>query len=76
MTETPAILVADGNVMDIEMEKKMIIQNLDIRGSQRVMEINIDHGMIKSMNPKISTSRNLKDGLASLLFDQSKILEG
>ena len=62
--------------MDIQMEKMMMMQNPDFKGSPRVMEINIDHGLIKSMNGKVSTSANLLDDLSLLLFDQSRILEG
>ena len=76
LTESPARLVADDNAMDIQMEKMMMMQNPDFKGSPRVMEINIDHDLIKSMNGKIKTSTNLLDDLALLLFDQSRILEG
>jgi len=76
LTESPARLVADDNAMDIQMEKMMMMQNPDFKGSPRVMEINIDHGLIKSMNGKVSTSANLLDDLSLLLFDQSRILEG
>jgi molecular chaperone HtpG len=76
LTESPARLVADDNAMDIQMEKMMMIQNPNFKGSPRVMEINIDHDLIKSMNGKVSTSANLLDDLSLLLFDQSRILEG
>jgi len=54
----------------------MMMQNPDFKGSPRVMEINIDHDLIKSMNKKSKDSTNLLDDLALLLFDQSIILEG
>ena len=76
LTESPARLVADDNAMDIQMEKMMMMQNPDFKGSPRVMEINIDHDLIKSMNKKSKDSTNLLDDLALLLFDQSIILEG
>ena len=76
LTESPARLIADDNAMDIQMEKMMMIQNPDFKGSPRVMEINIDHDLIKSMNAKTSTSVNLIDDLSLMLFDQSRILEG
>ena len=53
-----------------------MMQNPDFKGSPRVMEINIDHDLIKSMNKKSKDSINLLDDLALLLFDQSIILEG
>jgi len=55
---------------------KLLMQNPDFKGSPRVMEINIDHDLIKSMNKKSKDSTNLLDDLALLLFDQSIILEG
>ena len=54
----------------------MMMQNPDFKGSPRIMEINIDHDLIKSMNKKASSSVNLIDDLSLLLFDQSRILEG
>ena len=76
LTESPARLVADDNAMDVQMEKMMMMQNPDFKGSPRIMEINIDHDLIKSMNKKSSTSVNLIDDLSLMLFDQSRILEG
>ena len=76
MTESPARLIADENGMDIQMEKMMMMQNPDFEGSPRVLEINIEHALIKSMNKKLESSSGVISDLALLLFDQSKILEG
>ena len=76
MTESPARLIADENGMDIQMEKMMMMQNPDFEGSPRVLEINIEHELIKSMNKKLENSNDVISDLALLLFDQSKILEG
>ena len=76
LTESPARLIADENGMDIQMEKMMMMQNPDFEGSPRVLEINIEHALIKSMNKKLESSSGVISDLALLLFDQSKILEG
>ena len=36
--------------MDIQMEKMMMMQNPNFEGSPRILEINIEHELIKSMN--------------------------
>jgi molecular chaperone HtpG len=76
LTESPARLIADENGMDIQMEKMMMMQNPDFEGSPRVLEINIEHALIKSMNKKLESSNDVISDMALLLFDQSKILEG
>ena len=76
LTESPARLIADENGMDIQMEKMMMMQNPDFEGSPRILEINIEHELIKSMNKKLKSADHVISDLAMLLFDQSKILEG
>ncbi len=78
LTESPACLVSDDEGMDIQMERLMKAHNNDFVGGKRILEINSNHFLIKSLKDKINQKSDkefVKDA-TNLLFDQAQILEG
>ena len=77
LTSSPSCLVADEDGMDIQMEKMMMSHNPEFKGSPRVLEINPDHRLIKSLNSMIKKGdSSITEDVSILLFDQAQILEG
>ena len=59
------------------MEKMMMSHNPDFKGSPRVLEINPDHKLVKSLNSMIKKGdSSIAEDVSVLLFDQAQILEG
>ena len=77
LTSSPSCLVADEDGMDVQMEKMMMSHNPDFKGSPRVLEINPDHKLVKSLNSMIKKGdSSIAEDVSVLLFDQAQILEG
>ena len=78
LTDSPVCLVADDGDMDIHLQRILQQhQQLD-QASLRVLEINADHALIKSIGAaavKEGSLDALKD-TANLLLDQARIMEG
>lgn len=78
LTETAVCLVADDSGMDMHLEKILKAHNQLDTVSQRVMEINPSHNVIKALAESAKAEGAL-DSLADpvkLLLDQAMILEG
>tara|TARA_B110000495_G_scaffold190523_1_gene192744 strand:- start:1705 stop:3591 length:1887 start_codon:yes stop_codon:yes gene_type:complete len=77
LTSSPSCLVADEDGMDIQMEKMMMSHNPEFKGSPRILEINPNHRLIKSLNSIIKKGdSSIAEDVSMLLFDQAQILEG
>ena len=78
LTESPVCLVADDGAVDMHMEKVLRIQQQYEPGIKRILEINPDHRLIKTL-ANIATEKKdseiLKDS-AALLMDQALIIQG
>ena len=84
LSDTPCVLVATEHGWSANMEriiKSQALRNNDMdqfMGSKRILEINIDHKIIKSLNEKY-TNENLKNKCADvtmLMFDTALINSG
>lgn len=78
LTETAACLVADENGMDLQLERMLKAhQQLDME-APKVLEINPDAPLIKSLSDKATEDGAVKalEDPVWLLFDQARILEG
>lgn len=78
LTDSAVCLVADDGDMDIHLQRILQQHNQLDQASLRVLEINADHTLIKSMSAaagKDGALDALKDA-ASLLLDQARIIEG
>lgn len=78
LTSSPACLaVADGS-MDIRMERYLIEQKQLTRASAKILEINLDHKIVKKINDQLNDqSKNQENqDLVHLLYDQACIIEG
>jgi molecular chaperone HtpG len=79
LTDSAVCLVADDNDMDMHMERILKMHNkLDGGASTRVMEINAENSLIKTL-AAAATKKNsvaaLKDA-SQILLDQARIMEG
>ena len=79
LTESAVCLVADDNDMDMHMERILKMHNkLDGETSARVMEINAENPLIKTLAAQATKDGSvdvLKDA-SQILLDQAKIMEG
>lgn len=78
LTESPACLVSDEGGMDIQMERLMKAHNNDFVGGKRILELNPNHLLIKSLKEKIEKNldNEFVEDSSKLLFEQAQILEG
>jgi len=78
LTNSPVCLVAGANAMDIRLERYLVEQKQLIKGKLKILEINPEHKIIKSLNGKLGTKDeldNLKETI-KILFDEACVLEG
>lgn len=79
LTDSAVCLVADDNDMDMHMERILKMHNkLDGAASARVMEINAENPLIKTLAAQATKDGSvdaLKDA-SQILLDQAKIMEG
>ncbi|MBT5187218.1 MAG: molecular chaperone HtpG [Kordiimonadaceae bacterium] len=79
LTDSAVCLVADDDDMDMHMERILKMHNkLDGATSARVMEINADNPLIKTLAEqatKEGSVESLKDA-SQILLDQARIMEG
>ena len=58
-------------------KKMMMSHNPEFKGSPRILEINPNHRLIKSLNSIIKKGdSSIAEDVSMLLFDQAQILEG
>lgn len=78
LTDSAVCLVASDAGLDMQMEKVLAQHNPEAALSQRVLEVNGDHALIKALAAKAASGEggaDLEDA-ALLLLDQARILEG
>jgi molecular chaperone HtpG len=79
LKESPVCLVASEHGVDMHMENVLKIQQHYQPTAKRVLEVNADHAMIKTLSAQIEGGAPLimtKEEVASFLIDQAKILQG
>lgn len=78
LTDSAVCLVASDAGLDMQMEKVLAQHNPEAAMSQRVLEINAGHGLIKALAVKAASGSGGSDleDAALLLLDQARILEG
>lgn len=78
LTDSPVCLVADEGALDIHLERLLKQQNRLNEMSKRVLEINPDNELIKSLaaRAKEKPSDPTLVETAELLLDQARIIEG
>ena len=72
LTDSPAVLVADENDLDINLERILKAAGQSIPSSKRILEINPKHPLIK----KLQVGQENQADLIELLLDQALIIEG
>lgn len=78
LTNSAVCLAVEEGAMDIRLERFLIEQKQLAHSSAKILEINPEHSIIKSLVKKL-TSADGKDEIEDvtwLLFDQARILEG
>lgn len=75
---SPVCLAVDSASMDIRMERYLLEQKQILSGSAKILEINPNHKIIKSLNQKLTNSQDESQIVDSIktLFDQACIVEG
>ena len=78
LTDSPVCLVADEGAIDIHLERLLKQQNRLNEVSKRVLEINPENELIKSLaaRAKEKPSDPVLVETAKLLLDQARIIEG
>ena len=79
LTDSPVCLVADEGDMDMHLEKVLKAhKQLGGMASQRILEINPDHGLMKKLQSRAEAggAADLLKDAAELLLDQAFIIEG
>ncbi|MFT6106726.1 MAG: molecular chaperone HtpG [Rickettsiales bacterium] len=78
LDSSPVCLSVDSASMDIRMERYLVEQKQLASGSAKILEINPNHKIIKSLNERLADSANdlqISDAIKTL-FDQACIIEG
>jgi molecular chaperone HtpG len=79
LTNSPVCLVADEGDMDIHLERLLKQHKQMGTTTPRVLEINADHILVKTLNKIVSKSKKpdpVIEDAAWLLLDQARIVEG
>ncbi|MDA0902209.1 MAG: molecular chaperone HtpG [Proteobacteria bacterium] len=78
LTDSPVCLAVDAGAMDIRLEKYLKDQKQIQSGSAKILEINPNHIIIKSLNKNLTNQDKVEDvkEAAKTLFDQACIIEG
>ncbi len=77
LTDSPVCLAVDGGAMDIRMERYLLEQKQLLSASAKILEINPNNFIIKSLNEKYSQDSNKKEVEDAIhtLFDLACIIE-
>jgi len=80
LSESAVCLAVEDGAMDIRLERFLREQKQIATTYAKILEINPDHPIIRSLAEKVQGGVNAEDAtvrdIALLLFDQAKILEG
>ena len=77
LTDSPVCLAVDGGAMDIRMERYLLEQKQLLSASAKILEINPNNFIIKSLNEKYSqdsSKKEVEDAIRTL-FDLACIIE-
>lgn len=77
LTNSPVCLAVDANAMDIRMERFLLEQKQIATGSAKILEINSNNKIIKSLNESLadeSKKQDIKDRIKTL-FDLACMME-
>jgi molecular chaperone HtpG len=78
LTTSAVCLAVQEHAMDFRLERFLIEQKQIQAATAKILEINPDHAIVKSLAAKVadpSSAKEIED-VAWLLFDQARILEG
>ena len=78
LTSSPVCLVSDEKGMDIKLERYLLDQKQIVSALPKILEINVNHNLIKSINDNLSNSEKtdeLKE-IVKILYDEACIIEG
>ena len=73
LVDSPVRLIAGEGGLDFNLERILKAQGQEFEGSKKVLEININHELIKKL-PSLST--NLQESTCRVLFEQARIQDG
>ena len=78
LTDSPVCLIADEGEMDMHLERLMRQHKRLENESKKILEINGNHGLVKSMAKivKDTHDKSLIKDISLLLLDQARIVEG
>jgi len=78
LTTSPVCLVADEGDLDMHLERLLKQQHQLDRSSQRILEINPGHALVKALAGQVGKdgSGSVVEDAAWLLLDQARIIEG
>ncbi|MGF1628917.1 MAG: molecular chaperone HtpG [Kiloniellaceae bacterium] len=83
LTASPVCLVADEGDLDMHLERLLKQQRQLDRTSQRILEVNPDHALVRALAARVGQEGAGKDGASGLvedaawlLLDQARIIEG
>jgi molecular chaperone HtpG len=78
LDSSPVCLAVDSASMDIRMERFLLEQKQILSASAKILEINPNHKIIKSLNEKLANSAVENEVVDTIktLFDQACIIEG
>ncbi len=74
LTESPACLVSGQEQMSANLERLLKAAGQDVPAAKRILELNVDHPMVKFMDTMQDEQRFAH--WATLLFEQSILAEG
>ena len=73
LVDSPVRLVAGEGGLDFNLERILKAQNPDFESGKKVMEVNLNHDLIKKI-PELSA--DLQKAMCRILFEQARILDG
>ncbi|MEQ9606953.1 MAG: molecular chaperone HtpG [Kiloniellaceae bacterium] len=78
LTSSPVCLVADEGDLDMHLERMLKAQHQLDRSSQRILEVNPGHAMVKALAAQVGKdgAGGVVEDAAWLLLDQARIIEG
>lgn len=78
LSQSPVCLAVDANAMDIRMERYLLEQKQILSSSAKILEINPDHPIIKSLDNNLNdeSKKSRSESIIKTLFDQACIIEG
>jgi molecular chaperone HtpG len=78
LSNSAVCLAVEEGAMDFRLERFLIEQKQLNTASAKILEVNPDHSIIRSLAGKVSSSASAKEveDATWLLFDQARILEG